>query len=134
MTVRFSEHTADVRMEITANSYEELFAEALKGLAGFIAPRNCPSPEKISQKIEIQSNSYEDLLVEFLSEILFLLETKWILFCEISFESLSEKALRGTLYGTEIKEIREHVKAITYENLQIEGTSEGLYVGITLDI
>ncbi len=134
MSFRFLEHTADVRMEVLANSYEELFFEALKGLAEFVAPEACKQEKNFLQDIHLQANSYEELLVDFLSEVLFFLETRWILFCEISFRKLSENELAGTLRGTEIQNLEEHVKAITYEDLKIEKTSEGFSVEITLDI
>ena len=64
------DHTADVRIRISAESYEELFTLAADALFSILYSGECrPVFEK---KIQILAENQEDLLWEFLSELLYL--------------------------------------------------------------
>jgi SHS2 domain-containing protein len=125
----FVEHTADVAVEITGDSLEELFLAAFDGWKQTVSFSNWEIGEK--KKINISADSNEELLVEFLNEINYLLLTKkW------GTERIEElKIVRNKnsfylntfLNGREIDlsktPIKEEIKAVTYGGLKIK--SEG---------
>jgi len=65
------QHTADVRLRVTASSLEELFADALRGLMEVMgAPVGAHSVRPETEEIELDSVDLTALLVDFLNEAL----------------------------------------------------------------
>ena len=137
MSVEFIDHTADVRVRITAKDYKQLFSEAVKSIFLFIAPGACKDNKKLDKKynVKITSPNYETLLVDFMSEILYLVETEFIVICKTNMLDLKENFLHAELIGYKYdKDFEEHIKAITYEKLNIVEHKNELVVEITFDI
>ncbi|HJJ47378.1 MAG TPA: archease [Methanocorpusculum sp.] len=131
------EHTADIRMKITAPDFSGLFSES-----GFALSKTLYGdyPQEISSaefEIEAQGRDREELLVNFLSELLFLTETEYLVPMEFSL-SVSEKAVCGKVRGVLFDRAKHFggigVKGISYYGISLTESSVGAELIIIFDI
>ena len=138
--LKFIEHTADIAVDLTASSIEELFICAAEAWKLAIYDGDEHEPDEI-KNVELKADTIEELLVSFLSEInYFLLTKKW--FCTSVF-SLSVKhniefqlqtELNGINLKDELIELNEEIKAVTYHQLKIEKIENEFRTRIVFDI
>ena len=127
------EHTADWALRVWAPDFCLLLETAAFGM-------NHLSELKLERKracvcdVSFEEPDRETLLVNFLSEILYYGEVEHIGFdhFEIHLDGLK---LTATLYGAGILSQKKEIKAVTYHNLSIGETDEGvLEVKIVFDV
>jgi len=127
------QHTADVRLRVTASSLEELFADALQGLMavmGASAGAHSVRPESI----ELDSVGLTALLVDFLNEALVRALVDRRVFSGASFASLGETHLSATLTSVPAASFDEDVKAVTHHEAEVRRSGEGWTTMLVLDI
>jgi SHS2 domain-containing protein len=127
------QHTADVRLRVTASSLEELFADALRGLMevmGTPVGAHSVRPESI----ELESVDLTALLVDFLNEALVRAVVHRRAFTGASFASLGETHLSATLTSVPAASFDEDVKAVTYHEAEVRRSGEGWTTMLVLDI
>ena len=138
-------HTADIKMRVFGTTKEELFAHALEAMFQVVHPlvsgahiqddRVIPQSLPIQRTIEINSIDDENLLVDFLSEALCLSDTHNEAYFKSDITLLTSTQLHATLNGAPITGFEStEIKAVTYNELQIEQTSEGWQTDIVFDI
>jgi len=119
-------HTADLRLKISGDSPEELFRAAVIGM-GSVIKRDACDAGKINKKknVSLRSADRTALLVDFLSEVLTASQTDKIVFCDASFEKLTETELIGEIKGTTVDEFDEDIKAVTYHEADVQKNERG---------
>jgi SHS2 domain-containing protein len=87
------------------------------------------------QQRQIQLTAYdaEGLLVAFLQELLYLSETQGLGFDRFDIQ-LHNHDLEARLGGSPIAALQKEIKAVTYHNLKITETEDGLQVRIVFDV
>lgn len=120
---RIIEHTGDLGVKVAGFTLPELFQNA--ALAFFnILTRPSKIEPKLEEKISVTANDAEQLLVAWLSEFLYLYETRRLLFREFEIQKLTagtlEAAVRGEIYDPKRHPIKTEIKAVTYHGLRIE--------------
>ena len=132
------QHTADVRLRVTASSLEELFGDALRGLMDVMGARCAPLPVGAHsvrpESIEIDSADMTALLVDFLNEALVRAVVSRRAFTGASFASLGETHLSATLASVPAASFDEEVKAVTYHEAEVRRSGEGWTTMLVLDI
>ena len=133
------EHTADLGLRIRAGDLPDLFRGAAEGLFGVIVA----NPESIrrveTDRVSISADGTEDLLVCWLSELLFLCETKHRLYHEFEI-TISEdaKSLTATIFGEPIdrdRHLLDHeVKAVTRHGLSLRREGNEWVAEVIVDI
>jgi SHS2 domain-containing protein len=83
---------------------------------------------------ERQAEDAESLLVRFLNELLWLEEEQGLAFDRFSIMVDNQLNLQAELNGFAIASLDKEIKAVTYHNLQVENTSQGLRVNIVFDV
>lgn len=135
----FIEHTADIAVDLTASSIEELFVCAAEAWRTAIYDGEIKGNDE--QEIILEADSLEELLVTFLSEInYFFLTKKW--FCisidDISIKQNDEYKLKVKLKGKNINglslDFNEEIKAVTYHQLKVEKKNDKYSTRIIFDI
>jgi len=145
-------HTADVGLEISAESIESLFIEAARGW------KYCVIEDSLTQasnerKIRLNATNPEDLMVQWLNELNFYLTVnEWILDdviqCRIECddtaprpEALNHTAewsgdflISGEPLDYEKHEICIEIKSVTYHQLEIQKQNNGYKTRIIFDI
>jgi len=113
------EHKADLKIRVFGKTKEELFEKAMVGM--FAAAEYQPKVEGKEKRIKVKISSLDlpSLLVDFLNEILYLTETKKLVFKKVKFKKFSEREIEGDLTGKPLKRIGVHIKGATYHDLEI---------------
>jgi SHS2 domain-containing protein len=132
-------HTADVAARVGGRSLRQLFEHAALALLDLGGDRSSARPRR-RVAIAVTGTSLEDLLVRWLSEILFLQETRGWCFHSGRVESLDRRRLRlkGAALG-EPFDARRHrrgreVKAVTYHRLRLIHRGGRWSVPIVFDV
>ena len=114
-------HTADTRLWVEADSVEELFRGAMKGMADIIKKGACESKIETERRtIKIKSSDQTELLIDFLSEVLTLSQEEGLVFCRVKFLKLTEKELIADIFGRDADGFDEDIKAVTYHEAEIK--------------
>ena len=126
-------HTADWELEAWAPDLPSLLEQAARGmyaLSGMQLQTSLPQTHTIT----LQADDAESLLVRFLSELLWLEEEQGLGFDRFSITIDDQLNLQAELNGFAIANLDREIKAVTYHNLQVENTSQGLRVNIVFDV
>ena len=128
------DHTADNALKIVGSNLGELLVNAALGMNSLMAvgsEGDAPSEDK---NVELEAVDSESLLVEWLSELAFWAETDSLVFEDFELRSVSSTHLTATIRGRRVDRIEKHIKAVTYHNLKIVPTAEGLTAVVVFDV
>jgi protein archease len=135
------DHTADIAIEISGNSLEDLFQTAYQAwYETVLGHARCLS--QVKKRKKLQAFSPEELLVNFVSELNFwLMVKKWIV-ARIEKLELSEENGQLTLkviatgqsFDPEKHELQAEVKAVTFHQLEIKQRGNNLYTRLVFDV
>ena len=116
------DHTADIGVRIFGRTYEEVFANAAYALFDLITDLNTVQ-EKLSFPIHLQARDSEELLVRWLSELVFIHESRQALLKGFSFSHLDPQSLTAVARGETFDPARHvwnlEIKAVTYHQIYI---------------
>ncbi len=126
------EHTADWQLEAWAPDLPGLLEQAARGMYSLAGARLGEGPRCV-RLFEISAEDAETLLVKFLSELLYLEEQENLGFDEFAF-NLRDKALAVHLSGAPLASWVKEIKAVTYHNLRVRPSPQGLDVNIVFDV
>ena len=126
-------HTADVGIDVSGESLEELFIESAYGWKQCVI-EDSPTKPVEQKRIHLSADSLEDLMVQWLNELNFLLTVRhWILHRTEKAEIHSEDSgwkldflITGEPANYGIHEISMEIKSVTYHQLQVKRIN-GLY-------
>ena len=113
------EHKADLKIKVFGKTKEELFENAMVGMLKAAKYQKKLKSQNSKVKIKIKSMDLPSLLVDFLSEILYLVETKKIVFEKVEFKKFTENEIEAILTGKPLKRMGVHIKGVTYHDLDI---------------
>jgi len=126
-------HTADWELEVWAPDLPTLFEQAARGMYTLSGMRLLAvSPQKRS--IALHAEDAEGLLVRFLTELLWIEQHEKLGFNDFRISIEDQTNLRAELRGSTIASMDKEIKAVTYHNLAVETTSQGLRVNIVFDV
>ena len=128
------EHKADLKIRVFGKTKEELFENAMVGMLKSAKYEKEVKNQKSKIKIKIKSIDLPSLLVDFLSEVLYLVETKKLVFENVEFKKFTENEIEAILIGKPLKRMGVHIKAVTYHDLKILQKKEGFEAEILFDI
>lgn len=135
-------HTADCELEVWSPSLPGLLRQAVLGMNCLCGLRLQAEPRQ-ERTLSVQGMDAESLLVRFLSEVLWLMEDERLGFD--TFELLLSNQgdvpdkqhplrLEVRMQGALIAELDKEIKAVTYHNLAVRQTRNGLRVRIVFDV
>ena len=128
------EHTADSAYRIFAINLQELLISAAQGMTGLLVPDVSKVSTEVEKFIELDTIDAESLLVEWLSELVFWAETEMLAFTQFSIQNLTATHLEARICGGKVSELKKNIKAVTYHDLKIIKTSQGLEATIVFDV
>jgi SHS2 domain-containing protein len=127
-----AQHTADIRIEISSPSPEELFADGVRGLMHVMKPE--VSGEAAVVTVEVESPDLTALLVDFLNELLLRCHTRRETF-EPESIVLRDDTVVARLRAMSVSEFEEDVKAVTYHEADVRQAEDGSWTTtIVLDV
>jgi SHS2 domain-containing protein len=112
------QHTADVRMRVSAPTREGLFAEALHGLMDLVKAEGAAG-EEVKARIDLTAPDETSLLVDFLNEVLTRCAIRREVYTRAVFGSMTDTSLSADLEGHRVERFGEDVKAVTYHEAEV---------------
>ena len=145
------EHTADIGIKVWGKTLKQLFQHAAMGMFYILYPEShsadripnhslCSDTSQLPHSITIKKEleSFEELLVYWLSELLYIFNTKDILFSRFNIVKLSNGSLNAQVFGKEIdisvNPPAIEIKAVTFHNLKIQKDKNIFYTSIIFDV
>ncbi len=126
-------HTADWELEVWAPDLPALLEEAARGMYAISGVQLEPGVAQ-DRTITLQSADAESLLVRFLSELLWLEQDRQLAFDHFSIIMDDDYNLNAELRGSIIAKMDKEIKAVTYHNLAVQSSPDGLRVNIVFDV
>jgi len=135
-------HTADWELEAWAADLPGLLEQAALGMYKLSGTRLETAPRQ-ARRLSVDGIDAESLLVRFLSELLWLGEHENVAFDRFELAISGETQtldlrqrlhLHADLEGAAIASLAKEIKAVTYHNLAVRQTSNGLEARIVFDV
>ncbi len=128
------EHTADRALRVFGTNLTELFLNAAEGMTQLMVADVSEISTEIEKSIELDAIDTESLLVEWLSELAYWAESDMLVFIKFRIQKASATHLQAKIFGGKTSMLEKHIKAVTYHNLKIIRTSQGLEATIVFDV
>lgn len=133
------DHTADLGLDVKASSLEGLFETAAEALFDIMFERVLGGGgERIDLDVVVAAAGQDELLVRWLSELLFLYDTKGMVFDAFRISTISERNLEAVVTGREYDpsahSLKTEIKAITYHDLSIRRSRESWHARLVIDV
>ena len=137
MEYRVFNHTADLGVEMSAGTVEELYAAAAFALFDLLTDLSTVRAG-IAREIVVTGEDPADLLVNFLREILYMWNgggflVKTCLVREVTPRRL-KTLLRGEFFDPARHRIKQEIKAVTYHQATVCETEEGWVARVVFDV
>lgn len=140
MAYRLLEHTADLGIEVSAGTVEELFRESLRAMTDCLTRLDRVGIDE-TRGVALEASGLEQLLVSWLTEAIYLHETEGLVLADgiVQIEKSNDGwSLTGSLSG-EPFDLSHHglkvlIKAVTFHQLEVQQREEGWTARIIFDI
>lgn len=124
MRFKTVEHTADIGIEVKADTLEELFEGAALGMLSIIVDPSSDIGRGIEVEISLEAGDIEGLLFEWLNELLFIMDARGVLLSVFQVDGINDLHLEATVRGEKIRQgenrLMTEVKAATFHQLLVE--------------
>ena len=127
------EHTADIAIRVRGRDLAELFANGAYGMACQLADPAAVD-QTVEHLIELDAYDVETLLVTWLGELLYLGERDGCVFTDFDMLKVTPTRLRAVARGGPAQEHRSHIKAVTFNELEIVRTDADYETTIVFDV
>ena len=128
------EHTADWALRVRGADLRELLSHAARGMSSLLVSDLETVPADVQRWVELDALDAESLLVEWLGELAYWAESELLVFRVYDLTEVSPTHLQATLRGGRVPGLQKHIKAVTYHNLKIVTTEDGLETVIVFDV
>jgi SHS2 domain-containing protein len=123
MAYRQIHHTADIGLEITADTAAALFSEAATGMFSIIVSGEVAGAVD-TRDIRVQADDWEGLLVAWLRELLYLWHDKGLRFCRVLNWEATDHDIAATVsvdrFDAGIHIVDSEIKAVTYHQITVK--------------
>jgi len=131
------EHTADIKIRVTAGDLKDLFKNSAAAIFDIIAERKHiePAPQK-KVSLKQSADTLDELFINWLNELLSLYAVKELVFFDFKIKKLDKHNLQAEAVGENIKyyRINTEIKAATYHDLKLSRTKSGWEAEVILDV
>jgi SHS2 domain-containing protein len=130
------EHPAELRLRIYGKTIEKLFINAAEAMANILKHRLTRAKRRLTQtkeEIKIESMDLNSLLVDFLNEVLAKSQINKCVY-HVSKLKIQNSKLIATLIGCPVERFDEDIKAVTYEDLNIQKINGAWQTILVFDI
>ena len=134
--VRFLPHIADIRMNVAADTTEEIFKGAVAGMSELTKKKFCNQKHnrKIKSEVIIHSADITSLLIDYLNEVLSLSHINKAIYCTADIIKLTGTDISTTLTGYYANKWDEDIKAVTYHEAELKKINNNWSIQIIFDI
>jgi len=126
---RWVEHTAELELEVEADSVEAVFGEAARALGELLDGRGPP----VSYEVALSGTERALLLADWLDELVFRAETERLIPRRVERLELAGEGLQARLAGVRAAP-RPLVKGVTHHRLSLERRDGAHRATVVLDV
>ncbi len=127
------DHTADLAMRVRGRDFAELLKHAAEGMLKLSGVAF--KPDQGNQvKIDLQAPDREQLLVMWLEELLYAMEMRAVSHQDFKIEVHEGPRLEATTREVELEKVSRQIKAVTFHDLHIVTTQDGLEATLVFDV
>ena len=130
------DHTADWALRVWGHTLADLLRNAAIGMNSLMtgSPSTSSEMESETRTLTLDAFDSETLLVDWLTELAYFAEMEQLIFPTITLSNITPTHLEANIQGGIIPELAKHIKAVTYHNLEIIETDDGLETTIVFDV
>ena len=128
------EHTADWAIRARGRDFRQLLLSAAWGMNSLLVADVADVSLTETHELHLEAFDRESMLVEWLGELAYLAERDGLIFRSFAMDEVSAETLRATVRGGRAPELQKHIKAVTYHNLEVVETADGLEATIVFDV
>jgi SHS2 domain-containing protein len=128
------DHTADWAIRVVGRDLVQLLVHAAQGMNSLLVAELAAVGDDETRQLELEAFDAESLLVDWLSELAYWAEEAQLIFQRFELSDVTATHLQATLHGGRAAQLEKHIKAVTYHNLAITETGDGLEVTIVFDV
>jgi SHS2 domain-containing protein len=128
------EHTADWALRIHGRDLRGLLINAARGMNSLLIDQLEVVPLDREEMFELGGLDPESLLVDWLSELAYWAEQEQVIFRTFELPEVSPTRLRAIVRGGQAPALKKHIKAVTYHNLAIIDSEDGLTATVVFDV
>jgi SHS2 domain-containing protein len=127
------DHPSDIGIEAFGKNKKELFENSAFGMMDMMYDLSGVPKEK-SFDVKVSANDAGSLLVSWLSELLYLSDSKHVALKDFKISKMSDTELEAKVYGGKIGKIKRFIKAATYSQLEIKKEKDNWKTRIIFDV
>jgi len=127
------DHTADWALRVWGAGLGELMQNAALGMSSLLVDDMTSVAQDQVRNLSLEADDAEMLLVEWLSELAYWAESESLVFTNFEVTANSTY-LEAEIRGGRVTELLKHIKAVTYHDLQVIETQNGLEATIVFDV
>jgi SHS2 domain-containing protein len=128
------EHTADVSLRLRARDLSDLLRHAAEGMSSLLVTDLAAVPVTQEEHFDLEAYDAESLLVNWLSELAYIAESEGVVFSQFDLSYVTPTRLQAVARGGRVSNLNKYIKAVTYHNLKIIETAEGLETTVVFDV
>jgi SHS2 domain-containing protein len=128
------EHTADWALRVRGHDLRELLVNAARGMSRLLVSDLTVISTDVQRRFELDAFDAESLLVEWLSELAYWAEAEMLVFREFDLRQVTPTHLEAVVRGGRAPNLQKQIKAVTYHNLEIIATDNGLEATVVFDV
>jgi SHS2 domain-containing protein len=127
------DHTADRAFRVAGRDMTALLENAARAMRALDGPQLTTAPP-VTRAVEVEGVDRESLLVNWLNEILYLEQVHRLTCEQFYIHELRDYHLHARIEARECDRNCRQIKAVTFHNLKIRETPEGLEAEIVVDV
>ena len=128
------EHTADWSIRARGVDLAHLLVSAAYGMSSLLVDDLDELPLSEERAVRIDAFDRESVLVEWLGELAYLAERDGVVFRQFVLLEATPTIVRATVRGARAPRLQKHIKAVTYHNLEVKQSDDGLEAEIVFDV
>lgn len=132
------EHTADIGIEVEADTLEGLFEGAALGMVSIMADPSRDIGRGTGVDVSLEAGDIEGLMFEWLNELLFIMDTEGVLLSGFRVGGIKGLHLEATARGEEIRQeesrLMTEIKAATFHQLLVEERGGSWFARVIFDV
>ena len=127
------DHPSDIGIEAFGSGKKELFENSAYGMMEMMYDLSGVPKDK-SFDIKVSANDIGSLLISWLSELLYISDSKHVALKDFEISRISDTELEAKVHGGKIGKIKRFIKAATYCQLAIERVKDNWKARIIFDV
>ena len=128
------DHTADWALQVRGTDLADLLAQAAGGMLSLASALPLPGPPTGSRTLTLRSADRESLLVRWLEEILFIVESEGMQPREMRLNIQGRYHLTAVVALCPTASLARSIKAVTFHDLRVADTGNGLEAKLVFDV